>query len=84
VVDLKRGGEGKTNREPRLRRLKGQAVLGNEQMLLRDDLDEQIMMFDGDVRCDLGGGAGYTENAVAEEYEKKKTGKRDSPTSGWH
>ena len=40
VVDLKRGGEGETNRGLRLRHLKGQPVLCDECMLLRDDLYE--------------------------------------------
>ena len=38
VVDLKRGGEGETDRRLCLRHLKGQPVLGDERMLLRDDL----------------------------------------------
>ena len=40
VVDLERGGEGETNRSLRLRHLKGQPVLGDERMLLGNDLYE--------------------------------------------
>ena len=40
VVDLERGGEGETNRDLRLRHLKGQPVLCDERMLIGDNLDE--------------------------------------------
>jgi hypothetical protein len=81
VVDLERGGEGETNRDLRLRHLKGQPVLDDECMLRRDDLDEYIVMPNDDSRQDWVGCAGYTESPVAEERDEKETGERDHPTS---
>ena len=40
VIDLKRGGDGETNRRLLLRHLKGQPILCDEGMLIGDDLYE--------------------------------------------
>ena len=73
VVDLQRAGKGETYRVLRLGHFKCQPILCDEGMLVGDDLDEKVMVSNGDSRQYRLGRAGDTESFVAKERDKEET-----------
>jgi len=84
VVDLQCAGKGEANRSLRLWHLKRQPVPCCESMLLRDNLDEQLMMTNGDSRQQLVSCIGNAERPMAEKHDKDEMGNRDYPASDLH